>query len=171
MSWRPDLTVAAVVERNGRFLFVEERVGPRMVFNQPAGHVERGEHLIAAVIRETLEETAWTFVPQALLGLYVWDSPDRQRSFVRIAFIGDVHNHDPQRKLDRGIARALWLTRDEMIARNDRLRSPMVRQCVDDFLAHRRYPLEALQQMAPPIEVTAADLRLLQTSSQLNDPT
>lgn len=84
MSVRPDLTVAAVVERDGKFLLVEERVGNRMVFNQPAGHVERGEQLIDAAVRETLEETAWTFHPQALIGIYLWEQAERQRSFLRI---------------------------------------------------------------------------------------
>jgi 8-oxo-dGTP pyrophosphatase MutT (NUDIX family) len=169
MSWRPDLTVAAVVERNGRFLFVEERVGPRLVFNQPAGHVERGESIIDAAIRETLEETAWVFEPQFLLGLYMWDSPDRQRSFLRVAFVGDVHSHDAQRKLDRGIQRALWLSRDELVARADRLRSPMVLKCVDDFLGGSRYPLEVVQQMVSSAE-SGADSRMLQTGSRLSDP-
>lgn len=169
MSWRPDLTVAAVVERNGRFLFVEERVGPRLVFNQPAGHVERGERIIDAVIRETLEETAWTFVPRALLGVYMWDAPDRQRSFMRIAFIGEVHSHDQDRKLDRGIARSLWLTRDELVARSERLRSPMVLKCVDDFAARRSYPLELLQQMTTFAGVAGPELRLA-SGSPLNDP-
>lgn len=169
MSWRPDLTVAAVVERNGRFLCVEERVGPRMVFNQPAGHVERGERIIDAAIRETLEETAWTFVPHALLGVYMWDAPDRQRSFMRVAFVGEVDGHDPDRKLDRGIARALWLTRDELIARSERLRSPMVLKCVDDFLAHKRYPLELLQQMTHFTSHATQEVRSA-TGSSLNDP-
>lgn len=150
MSFRPDLTVAAVVEREGRFLLVEERVGSRMVFNQPAGHVERGERIIEAVIRETLEETAWTFVPDALLGVYLWEAVDRQKSFLRITFTGTVHSHDPERQLDRGIARALWLSRDELIARNHRLRSPMVLRCVDDYLAGVRYPLEILQHLVAP---------------------
>jgi 8-oxo-dGTP pyrophosphatase MutT (NUDIX family) len=159
MSWRPDLTVAALVERNGKFLFVEERVGPRMVFNQPAGHVERGEHLIDAVIRETLEETAWTFVPQALLGLYIWEAPDRQRSFLRIAFTGEVHSHDPHRRLDRGIARALWMSREELVARSQRLRSPMVLKCVDDFIAGARYSLGLLQQVASLTQSADLDAR------------
>lgn len=150
MSFRPDLTVAAVVERDGQFLFVEERVGPRMVFNQPAGHVERGEKIIDAVIRETLEETAWMFVPQALLGVYLWEATDRQKSFLRITFCGEVHSHDPGRSLDRGIARALWMTRDELVGRPHRLRSPMVVQCVDDYLAGIRYPLEILQHLVAP---------------------
>lgn len=169
MSWRPDLTVAAVVERNGRFLCVEERVGPRMVFNQPAGHVERNERIIDAVIRETLEETAWTFVPRTLLGVYLWDAPDRQRSFMRIAFIGEVHSHDADRKLDRGIARSLWLTREELVARSERLRSPMVLKCVDDFLARKSYPLELLQQITSFASPATQDIRTT-PASPLNDP-
>lgn len=170
MSFRPDLTVAAVVERNGRFLFVEERVGPRMVFNQPAGHVERGERIIDAVIRETLEETAWTFVPHALLGIYLWDAPDRQRNFMRIAFTGQVHSHDPERKLDRGIARALWLTREELIARTERLRSPMVLKCVDDFIARKSYPLDLLQHITALADGTPVEPRITAAESPLNDP-
>lgn len=170
MSWRPDLTVAALVERNGRFLCVEERVGARMVFNQPAGHVERGERIIDAVIRETLEETAWTFVPQSVLGVYVWDAPDRQRSFLRIAFTGEVHSHDQYRKLDRGIARALWLTRDELVARSSRLRSPMVLKCVDDFLAGTRYPLELLQQVVAFADAASGASRSAPAGPILNDP-
>src|SRR5688572_11272344 len=114
MAFQPDLTVAAVVERAGQFLLVEERVGNRMVFNQPAGHVERNEQLIAAAIRETLEETAWTFQPEALVGIYLWDQPDKQRSFLRFTFCGQVSSHDPQRPLDRGIKRAVWMEREQI---------------------------------------------------------
>ena len=88
MTLRPDLTVAAIVERDGGFLLVEERVGNPMVFNQPAGHVERGEEFVDAVIRETLEETAWTFRPDALIGIYLWEQPEQQRSFLRATFCG-----------------------------------------------------------------------------------
>jgi 8-oxo-dGTP pyrophosphatase MutT (NUDIX family) len=149
MSLRPDLTVAAIVERDGQFLLVEERVGNAMVFNQPAGHVERGEQLLTAVIRETLEETAWTFRPEALVGVYLWEQPERQRSFLRFAFCGQVFSHDPQRRLDRGIERALWMGREQMLARAARLRSPMVMRCVDDYLEGRRFPLEIVQSLAP----------------------
>jgi len=145
---RPDLTVAAVIERDGEFLFVEERVGVQLVFNQPAGHVERGEALIDAVVRETLEETAWTFEPEALLGVYLWEQPEKERSFLRFAFCGRVTAHDPRRRLDRGIRRALWMTRDELAARSDRLRSPMVMRCVDDYRAGHRYPLDVLRMIA-----------------------
>jgi 8-oxo-dGTP pyrophosphatase MutT (NUDIX family) len=147
MSLQPDLTVAAVVERNGQFLLVEERVGNRMVFNQPAGHVERNEALLDAVVREALEETAWTFQPEALVGIYLWDQPQTQRSFLRFTFCGQVMNHDAQRPLDRGIEQAVWLDRKQLVARSSRLRSPMVLKCIDDYLAGKRYPLDLIQQM------------------------
>jgi 8-oxo-dGTP pyrophosphatase MutT (NUDIX family) len=145
MSLRPDLTVAAVVERNGEFLLVEERVRNRMVINQPAGHVERGEQLLEAVVRETLEETAWSFVPHALIGVYLWDHVDRQRSYLRFAFTGTLKAHDPLRPLDRPIERTLWMSREQIRAHSARLRSPMVLSCIDDYLAGRRYPLDMLR--------------------------
>lgn len=147
MSFQPDLTVAAVVERNGQFLLIEERVGNRMVFNQPAGHVERNESLIDAVVRETLEETAWSFQPEALVGIYLWDRPEKQRSFLRFTFCGQVTAHDPQRPLDRGIKRAMWMDRHQVIELSARLRNPMVLKCIDDYLAGCRYPLELIQSM------------------------
>jgi 8-oxo-dGTP pyrophosphatase MutT (NUDIX family) len=142
MSLRPDLTVAAIVERDGQFLLVEERVGNRMVFNQPAGHVERGEQFLDAVVRETLEETAWTFHPQALIGIYLWEQTERQRSFLRVTYCGEVSHHDPHRPLDRGIERAVWMDRDQIVTRTSRLRSPMVLRCIDDYLEGTRYPLD-----------------------------
>lgn len=147
MSMRPDLTVAAVVERDGRFLLVEERAGNRMVFNQPAGHVERGEQFIDAVVRETLEETAWTFRPRALIGIYLWEHPEKQRSFLRVAYSGEVLEHDPHRPLDRGIERAVWLDRDQIVARSARLRSPMVLRCIDDYLEGACYPLDVAKHV------------------------
>src|SRR5690349_24961341 len=109
MTLRPDLTVAAIVERDGQFLLVEERVGNRMVFNQPAGHVERGEQFIEAVIRETLEETAWTFRPEALIGVYLWEQVEKQKSFLRVVYSVAVTHHQANRHLDRGTERARWL--------------------------------------------------------------
>jgi 8-oxo-dGTP pyrophosphatase MutT (NUDIX family) len=169
MSIRPDLTVAAIVEREGQFLLVEERVANRMVFNQPAGHVERGETLVEAVIRETLEETAWDFTPEALVGIYFWEQPERQRSFLRFAFCGQVGNHDPRRRLDRGIERALWMRRDEIVMRSSRMRSPMVLKCIDDYLSGRRHPLDVMTQVLTDLRTTdrrignsATDLPVLQ---------
>lgn len=147
MTLRPDLTVAAIVERDGQFLLVEERVGNRMVFNQPSGHVERGEQFLDAVVREALEETAWTFRPRALIGIYLWENPEKQRSFLRVAYSGDVVDHDASRPLDRGIERAVWLDRDQIVARTARLRSPMVLRCIDDYLEGTRHPLDVAKRV------------------------
>jgi 8-oxo-dGTP pyrophosphatase MutT (NUDIX family) len=160
MILRPDLTVAAIVEREGQFLLVEERVSNRMVFNQPAGHVEKGEQFIDAVVRETLEETAWTFHPEALVGIYFWEQPGRPRSFLRAAFCGRVSGHDPARRLDRGIERAVWLTREQVVARSARLRSPMVLSCIDDYLEGARYPLEVIRHVLKDASrLSTAELR------------
>lgn len=156
MTVRPDLTVAAVVERDGQFLLVEERVSNRIVFNQPAGHVERGEQIVDAVVRETLEETAWTFHPEALVGIYYWEQPERNRSFLRFAFSGRVSDHDSTRVLDRGIERAVWMSREQLVARAPRLRSPMVLRCIDDFTAGRRFPLEIIQSLLPDLAAGAS---------------
>ncbi len=142
MIWKPELTVAAVVEQQGRFLIVEERVARRLVFNQPAGHVEEGEDLRDAVVRETLEETAWQFHPQAIIGIYLWKNPANEKSFLRVAYTGVASSHDPRRPLDHAILRVHWLTRDQLLGRQAHLRSPMVLRCVDDYLAGTRLPLE-----------------------------
>ena len=147
MNFYPDVTVAAVVERDGSFLMVEEMVSGACVLNQPAGHLESGESLLDAVVRETLEETAWLLVPQAFLGVYLWRNPDIDRTFLRFAFVGRCDLHHPGRELDEGICRAIWKTRDEIISETGRLRSPMVLRCIDDFIAGRRYPLDALSNM------------------------
>ena len=155
MSIKPDLTVAAIVERDGQFLMVEERVGNRMVFNQPAGHVERGEQIIDAVIRETLEETAWTFRPKALVGIYFWEQLERNRAFLRFAFSGTVEDHDPHRMLDRGIERAIWMSHEQLVIRAGRLRSPMVLRGIEDFQSGRQFPLEILCGLIPDLSNTA----------------
>jgi NADH pyrophosphatase NudC (nudix superfamily) len=108
--------------------------------------VERGEQLLTAVIRETLEETAWAFEPENLLGVYFWDVPEKQRSFMRFAFTGKVTTHDATRRLDRGIERALWLSHADIVARTSRLRSPMVLRCVEDYLAGQRFPLDLVRE-------------------------
>jgi ADP-ribose pyrophosphatase YjhB (NUDIX family) len=160
MILRPDLTVAAIVERDGQFLLVEERVATSMVFNQPAGHVEKGEQFVDAVVRETLEETAWTFHPEALVGIYFWEQPDQSKCFLRAAFCGSVSGHDPSRRLDRGIERAVWMTRDQIVQRSARLRSPMVLGCIDDYLDGIRYPLDVVRHvLKDPSKLSTADLR------------
>jgi len=147
MGRRPDVTVAAIAETDGRFLVVEERINRRLLFNQPAGHVERGETLFAAVVRETREETAWGFEPQALLGVYLWHNRTNAREILRFAFIGRVSDHDPAQRLDRGIIATHWLTRAELEARQPRLRSPLVLRCVHDYVAGRRHPLDGIAKL------------------------
>lgn len=142
MPLKPEVTVAALAEQDGRFLLVEERIKGRAVLNQPAGHVEDGETLLEAVVREAREETAWRFTPQSLLGIYLWRRPGTSRSTLRFAFTGSVDDHDATQPLDRGILCTHWLTRAELIERQPRLRSPLVLRCVDDYLAGRRFPLD-----------------------------
>ncbi|MGH8284576.1 MAG: NUDIX hydrolase [Steroidobacteraceae bacterium] len=147
MRRSPDVTVAAIAERNGRFLVVEERIANRLVFNQPAGHVEAYETLLQAVVREAREETAWRFIPRALLGAYRWHRARSRRITLRFAFIGEVVDHDVGQRLDRGIVRTHWLTRDELLEREPRLRSPLVLRCIDDYLGGRRLPLEPVASL------------------------
>jgi 8-oxo-dGTP pyrophosphatase MutT (NUDIX family) len=135
------VTVAAIVARDGKFLFVEESVGGRTVLNQPAGHWEAGETLLEAVVRETLEETGWDVEPTALLGVYEFEPPELGYGFLRFAYLARPLRHHSGRALDPGIARAVWLTPDELRRESDRHRSPMVQRCVDDALAGVRHPL------------------------------
>jgi 8-oxo-dGTP pyrophosphatase MutT (NUDIX family) len=144
MPRTPDITVAAVTETDGRFLVVEERINRRLVFNQPAGHVERGETLLAAVVREVREETAWGFNPQALVGVYLWRNPSSGRSTMRFAFTGTVADHHAQQPLDRGIVCTHWLSRKDLVEREQRLRSPLVLKCIEDYLGGTRRPLETV---------------------------
>jgi len=144
---RAELTVAAIVEQNGRFLIVEELVHDRAVLNQPAGHVEPGELLAEAVIRETLEETAWEFEPDAITGIYLWHHPSRDKRCLRVSFCGRCSNHDPRRTLDDGIIRALWLTREELAREQHRLRTGMVLRSIDDYRKGIRHPTGLIQEL------------------------
>ncbi len=141
-EWKPHVTVAAIIEQDGRFLMVEENVEGNIVFNQPAGHVEQGETLLEAVVRETLEESGRHFVPQALVGVYSWTNPVTDITYLRFAFTGSVSERDPARQLDTGILDALWLSRDELQAQPGKLRSPLLLRCIDDYLAGRRFHLD-----------------------------
>jgi 8-oxo-dGTP pyrophosphatase MutT (NUDIX family) len=143
MDWTPHVTVAAIIIENQRFLLVEEESDGLIVFNQPAGHWDKGETLIEAAARETLEETAWHFIPQAVIGLYQYTSALNGFTYLRICFSGQHHSYEPHRALDTGIVRTVWLTRDE-VAKSNKLRSPMVLRCIDDYLAGLRYSLPIL---------------------------
>jgi len=156
MVWKPDVTVAAVAERDGQFLLVEERASGRIVLNQPAGHLESGETFLDAVVRETLEETGWSFRPEAVVGLYVWQPEHLSRTFLRIAFSGVLEAHDPQRPLDHGILRTGWYGRDQLLAQQTRLRSPLVLRCVDDYLAGTRYPIDLITHLMRSAPVSRA---------------
>lgn len=150
--WQPDVTVATVVVREGRLLCVEEKVNGSLVLNQPAGHLEPDESLAQAALRETREETGWDVRLTAFVGAYQWKAPTRAgesdgRHYLRFAFAGDAVFHDPQRPLDEGIVRTLWLTPAELQAQHARHRSPLVWRTVTDYLAGRRYPLDLAQHL------------------------
>jgi 8-oxo-dGTP pyrophosphatase MutT (NUDIX family) len=144
VAWKPNVTVAAIIEKDGRFLFVEEVSDDEVVINQPAGHVERGESLTQAVTRETLEETGYHFAPEALVGIYYWHAHRKGITYLRFAFTGRLIGYESDRPLDDGILRATWFTRDELVGEVARHRSPVVVRCLDDYLAGKRYPLELL---------------------------
>ncbi|MRR50244.1 MAG: NUDIX hydrolase [Rhodocyclaceae bacterium] len=143
--WKPNVTVAAIIEREGRFLLVEEETDDGIRFNQPAGHLDKGESLVAACAREALEETAWHFQPKALVGVYQWPRPQGDITYLRFAFAGELGEHVAGRQLDTGILRAVWLTPAEIAACRDRHRSPLILQCVEDWLAGRRFPLDLIR--------------------------
>lgn len=161
-EWKTSVTVAAVVERDGRYLLVEEHTPDGLMLNNPAGHLDPGETPIEGVIRETLEECGRRFTPDALVGVYLSrgqrTEPPSDVTFLRLAFSGTVSEPLPGRTLDPEIARTLWLTPEELRACLPRHRSPLLMRCVDDHRAGRRYPLDLvscdpsvrLPPLAPP---------------------
>ncbi|MDD2883650.1 MAG: NUDIX hydrolase [Dechloromonas sp.] len=144
MIWKPNVTVAAVVERDGKFLLVEEETEAGLAFNQPAGHLEQGESLLDAVVREALEETAYHFKPTCLVGIYTWQHPTKGLTYLRFAFAGELRGWDADRALDEGIVAARWLSLDEIKATRARHRSPLILRGIEDYLAGQRGPLDLL---------------------------
>ena len=147
MSWTPHATVATIIEKEGRFLMVEEHSDGLRVFNQPAGHVEHGESFETAAIRETLEETGHHVRLTSLLGLYTAEGKSNGVTYHRLCYIAEVISHDANYTLDSDIIATHWLTRDELLAQKESLRSPMVLACIDDYLDNRRFPLDFVRQL------------------------
>ena len=146
--WKPSVTVAAIIERDGRFLLVEEETAGGLRLNNPAGHLDPGETPEQGCAREALEESAYEFRPTALLGVYIArsmkNSTGEDQTYLRMAFTGEVGAHHPARPLDKGIARALWMTADEVRASVARHRSPLVLRCIEDYLSGVRHPLSVI---------------------------
>ncbi len=145
-DWKASVTVAAVIEANGRFLLVEEIQDGRRVLNQPAGHLDPGESLVQACVREVMEETAHHFVAEALVGVYRFVYRPKDITFLRFTFSGRSQGEDVGRALDKEIVRTHWLTREEIAARAAEHRTPLVMQSIDDHLAGRHFPLEVLSK-------------------------
>ncbi|MBV1774913.1 NUDIX hydrolase [Burkholderiaceae bacterium DAT-1] len=180
MRWKPNATVAAVIEFNGRFLLVEEMTDDGLRFNQPAGHIDFGESIADACAREAFEETGFRFMPEHLVGIYQWSPVGQgQLTYLRFAFsgqlqscallpgvdvinaagmlsAGDVHLSGKMQSapLDEGIVRAVWMTRDEAFACRERHRSPLIMQCIDDWIAGRRFSLDLIRHY--PLSTLAA---------------
>ncbi len=144
--WRPSVTVAAIIERDGRFLLVEEETSHGLKLNNPAGHLDPGESPAEGCAREALEETAWHFRPTHLVGVYISrfikQGDGEDVTYLRFAYCGELGAHEPGRALDTGIVRSLWLTPEEVRASASRHRSPLLLKCMEDYLRGTRYPLE-----------------------------
>lgn len=148
IRWKPSVTVAAIVEQNGKYLLIEEHTPEGLRLNNPAGHLDPGESPAEGCARETLEETTHRFTPTALVGVYLarFQRPatGEDITYLRFAFCGDLGDVVPGRTLDHGIVRTLWMTPDEVRASAAQHRSPLVLRCMEDHLAGRRYPLEVV---------------------------
>ena len=144
MRWKPNVTVAAIIERDQKFLLVEENADDHIVFNQPAGHLEKNETLIDAVKREVLEETAWEFIPQFIVGIYLYPNQHSDISYLRVCFSGICNQYYPDQALDDGIIQTVWFSKEEIKQNWDKMRSPMVSECINDYLSGKSFSLELL---------------------------
>jgi 8-oxo-dGTP pyrophosphatase MutT (NUDIX family) len=150
--WKPSATVAAIIEKNGKFLLVEEHTSEGLRLNNPAGHLDEGETLIEACAREAMEETTHPFKPTRLIGVYMSrfqrpahkDTPSQDVTYLRFAFCGELGDAQAERSLDTGIVRTLWMTPEEIRASAERHRSPLIIQCMEDYLSGQRFPLDLI---------------------------
>lgn len=148
MIWTPRVTVASIIYHNDRYLLVEEEENGQRVLNQPAGHLEDGEGIIEATIRETAEETGGKFLPTSIVGIYRWRHPTQALTFLRFCIAGTLEQPDgPLLPHDKDIIRTHWLSYDELLEHRQTLRSPLVLQCIEDFRAGQRYPLTLYQDI------------------------
>lgn len=147
VQFKPNTTVAAIIEQNGKFLLVEEETDRGNRYNQPAGHLEDDETLIQAVIRETMEESAYEFSPEYLLGVYHWKHPHNDTTYLRFAFVGKVGLHYPMQELDNGIVQAVWMSIDEIRDKAGLMRSEQVIACIEDYIAGKGYPIEVITNL------------------------
>ena len=150
MRWQPHITVATIVEDQGRFLLVEEESAGKAVLNQPAGHLEANESLLQAAVRETLEETGWEVELTAVTGIYLYTAPSNGVTYQRVCFAARPLKHRPELPLDSGIIGPRWLTRDELEARKESWRSHLVARCIDDYLSGERFPLALIRDSELP---------------------
>ncbi|RYY03323.1 MAG: NUDIX hydrolase [Gammaproteobacteria bacterium] len=144
MTWAPHVTVATIIERDNRFLMVYEDADGKLVYNQPAGHLDPDETLQQAAIRETLEETGWNVMLTGVVGVNLYTAPSNGVTYCRSTFIAEALTQDKSRALDTGIIEAVWLTYEELLERKDQLRSPMTLQIIEEYRAGRRFPLEVI---------------------------
>ena len=144
MHLLPHITVATIIEREGKFLMVKENSAGRLVYNQPAGHVELNESLLDAAIRETLEETAWQVNLEQLLGIYQYTSPDNGVTYIRHCFIAKAIEPRTERDLDEGIFEAVWVSLEELEQRESQMRSPLVLEVIRDYLKGVSHPLSLI---------------------------
>ena len=151
MLWKPDVTVAAIIRQQNRYLLVEEYAKNSLVYNQPAGHLEKNESLVNAVKREVMEETAREFYPEFLTGIYLFSDQQIDTCYLRFCFYGECSNVNTKQKLDKEILQTVWMSYEEIKASQDRLRTPLVEKCISDYLSGQQFHLNVLHDLLPEI--------------------